>query len=66
MVKLTVEDLRQTMKLLTLTVSEQRLPLVADLLNQVLESLKPLTQKHLPKELEPTSYLKLLSKAGEE
>ncbi len=66
MVKLTVEDLRQTMKLLTLTVSEQRLPLVVDFLNQVLESLKPLTQKHLPKELEPTSYLKLLSKAGEE
>jgi len=50
------------MKMLTITVDEDRLPLVADFLNQVLESLKPLTLRQLPKELEPTSYVKALQR----
>ncbi len=65
MERLTVDDLRKAMKFLSVSLSEERLKAVADFLNQTLEGLNPLTKEHLPKELEPTSYLASLSKTRE-
>ncbi len=65
MEELTVDDLRKAMKLFSVPLSEERLKAVADFLNQTLEGLASLTKEHLPKELEPTSYLTSLSKTRE-
>ena len=64
MEQLTVEDLRKTMKLLGLSLSEERLQVVAPFLNAQLEMLQPLLNLGLPKEFEPTSYLAKLREAG--
>jgi len=58
--RITVEDLRKAMKLLSFSLSEDRLQAVTPLLNQTLEALQPLSKLNLPKELEPTSYLAML------
>jgi hypothetical protein len=49
------------MKTLSVKMSDERLKIVAEFLNQNFEALKPLTTRHLPKELEPTSYQNSLS-----
>ena len=64
--QLTVDDLKKTMKFLSVSLGEDRLKAVASFLNQSFEALKPLTQRHLPKELEPTGYLKLLETMRDE
>jgi len=64
MERISVDDLRKSMRFLTLTLSEERIPTVAAFVNQVLEALQPLGKLHLPKELEPTSYLARLREAG--
>jgi len=64
--KITVDDLKKSMKLLNISISEDRLSVIADFLNQNIEALRPLTLRHLPKELEPSSYLKVLSRSREE
>jgi len=61
--RVTVEDLQKAMKLLSVSLSEDRLQAVAPLLNQTLEALQPLSKLNLPKELEPTSYLAMLRTA---
>ena len=52
------------MKLLGTKFSEDRLELVAPLLNGTIEVLRPLAKIQLPKEREPTTYLRLLSASG--
>ena len=59
--ELTVDDLQKMMKLLNVTLNDERLKAVADYLNQNLDAIKPLAHRSLPKELEPTSYLRMLS-----
>ncbi len=58
-----MDDLQRMLKLLSVPMTEERLRFVAEFLNQNFEILKPLTRTHLPKELEPTSYLKLLQQS---
>lgn len=64
MQRLSVDDLQEAMKLLSVSLSEERLRIVAPSFNQVLETLRPLTKLHLPKELEPTTYLARLREVG--
>jgi hypothetical protein len=64
MERVSVDDVRKSMRFLTLALAEERIPIVAAFLNQVLEALQPLGKLNLPKELEPTSYLVRLREAG--
>ena len=64
--KITVDDLKKSARFLSVALSEDRLSIIADFLNQNLETLRSLTRRHLPKELEPSSYLKVLSRSREE
>jgi hypothetical protein len=52
------------MKFLSLSLSDDRLRIVAPFLNLTLETLQPLTKLSLPKELEPTTYLSKLREVG--
>ena len=61
MQKLSFEDLRNAAKLLSVSFDEERLKIVASFLAQNFDMLRPLAEIHIPKDLEPTSYLKLLS-----
>jgi hypothetical protein len=62
MERMTVEDLRRSMKLLSLRMSDDRLRVVAPILNLNMEALQLLTKDQLPKELEPTTYLAEIEK----
>jgi len=62
--RITVDDLRKAMRLLTVSLSEERLQILTSFLNQTLETLQPLSKLHLPKELEPTTYLARLREIG--
>ena len=59
--RFTIEDIRKAAKLLNVPFSEERLQIITTSLNQIVEILKPLSQRYLPKELEPTTYLAYLS-----
>lgn len=59
--RLTIEDVQKATRLLNVPLSEERLQTITTSLNQVVEILKPLTQWHLQKELEPTTYLAYIS-----
>jgi len=58
------DDLRKAMKFLTLTLGEDRILTVTSSLNELMRALQPLGKLHLPKELEPTSYLGQLRRLG--
>ncbi|MGD0177883.1 MAG: hypothetical protein ABSA50_05740 [Candidatus Bathyarchaeia archaeon] len=62
--RVTIDDLRKIMKLMTVRFDENRLDLVTAALNQALEMLQPLAKLLLPKELEPTTYLARIKDAG--
>ena len=56
MKQLTSEDLKRIMDLVSVPIKEERLKLIAPLLNQVLETISVLDEVDLPKEVEPWSY----------
>jgi hypothetical protein len=64
MQRLTIDDLQKAMKLLSLSINDERLGVVAPLLNLNIEALQVLTKDKLTKELEPTTYLAELKKLG--
>jgi len=64
MEKVTIDDLRKVMKLLNVSIGEERLRIVTPFLNLTMETLRPLTEGHLPKELEPTTYAARLKEIG--
>jgi hypothetical protein len=64
MARVSVDDLQRAMKLLSLSLNEERFRIVAPFLSLTLEGLQPLTKQSLPKELEPTTYLARLKEVG--
>jgi hypothetical protein len=54
------DDLRSMIKALGSPIEEGRLQIVAEILNQNMETIRILAKVGLPKEFEPTSYLMLL------
>ena len=64
MQRMTVDDFRKAMKLLSFKMSDEQLHVVAPVLNVNMETLQLLTKDQLPKELEPTTYLAELKKIG--
>jgi hypothetical protein len=64
MEKVTLDDLRKVMKLLSVSLDEERLRIVTPFLNLTMETLRPLASEHLPKELEPTTYAARLKEIG--
>ncbi len=64
MEQITTDDLRRAMKLLSVSLSEERLQVVSSFLSQTLETLQPLAKLRLPKELEPTTYFARLREVG--
>lgn len=52
------------MKLLSLSLGEERLRIVSPFLNLTLQTLQPLSKLSLPKEFEPTTYLARLREVG--
>ena len=64
MERVTLDDIKKIMKLLSVSLNEDRLRTVAPFLNVTMEALQPLTKMHLPKELEPGSYLARLREVG--
>jgi hypothetical protein len=62
--RVSIDDVRKAMGLLSISLSEDRLRIVAPFLNLTLEMLQPLNKFSLPKELEPTTYLARLKEVG--
>ena len=54
------------MKLRGLSLSDDRLRIIAPFLILTMETLRPLAKAHLPKELEPTTFLAKLRHREEE
>jgi hypothetical protein len=52
-----LDEIRKAMKLRGLSLSDDRLRIIAPFLILTMETLRPLTKAHLPKELEPTTFL---------
>jgi hypothetical protein len=52
------------MKLFSLRIEDERLQIVAPMLNLNMEALQSLAKNHLLKELEPATYLTELKKIG--
>jgi len=63
---LSVDEVRQIRKLLTVPLSEERLLLITPALNETLKALQILASLHLQKNVEPSSYLSILRNVGNE
>jgi hypothetical protein len=64
MQRLTLNDLQKAMKLLSVRMSDERLGVVAPLVNLNIDTLQVLTKDKLTKELEPTTFVAELKKLG--
>ena len=58
--EITFDDLQRAAKLLSFPLREDRLKIIALVVNRTVEVLQPLTKLRLPKEAEPVSFTRLL------
>jgi len=65
MEQLTIEDLKKVAKLLTVPLTTERIRVIVTPFCHNFEILSPLT-RDVPKTVEPTSYLRLISRKAEE
>lgn len=63
---LSVDEVRQIRKFLTVPISEERLLLITPAVNETLKALQILASLHLQKNIEPSSYLSILCNRARE
>lgn len=65
MKEIDADDLRTAMKVLSLSLNEERLVDLSRILNETLEAIRVLRELDIPREFEPGTYLSMLRSQAE-
>jgi pantothenate kinase len=63
---LTIDDLKRVVKFLSVPISMDRIQIILSPLRHNLDLIRPLAQNNPSKDIEPTSYLRLMAKKAED